>query len=139
MEQAGERGVAKQILGSGVAHCRAESLGISRAPFSILGGLIVCLGKPRAQRLGGDIERIAGLFQKEEPFLLPREGRCRRGCIVDRLIVGTTPMMRSWFKPSEPRPSDDCALASELANNHTKAAGTAISARRVKGREARRR
>jgi hypothetical protein len=59
MKQAGEYGVAKEILGSEIAHGRAESLGISRAAFAILGRLVVRLRKPGAKRLGVDVERIA--------------------------------------------------------------------------------
>ena len=88
MQQAGQYSVAKEILGSEIAHRRAESLGVGSAAFAILGRLVVGLRKPGAQRLGGDVERIASLVQKELPFLLRRERRRRRGGIVDRLIVG---------------------------------------------------
>jgi len=58
------------------------------AAFTIFGRLVVGLRKSGTQRRGGNIERIAGLFQEELPFLFRREGRCGRGCIVNRLIVG---------------------------------------------------
>ena len=111
MQQAGEDGIAKEVLRSEIAQRRAETFGIRYAAFAIFGRLVISLRKPGAERGGRNIERILGFVEKEQPFLLRRERRRCRGSIRNRLELGITPRMRSWF-----RPSDDCAHTLPVAS-----------------------
>ena len=65
MQQAGQYGIAEQVLGTEIALRRAEPLGIGHASFTIFGRLVVRLRKPGAQGRGSDVERIAGFLQEE--------------------------------------------------------------------------
>ena len=120
-------GALRKYLGSCCSRqARMASLNrfweVGRAAFAIFGRLVVGLRKPRTERLGGDVERIFGLVQEENPFLLPRERRRRPGNIVYRLIVRDYAQDAVVFQT--------IGIA-RWCRSQTKAAGTAMRAKRV--------